>query len=75
VLKTRLKKEGSQLATNCSQLKMQSADGKFEHARRIIGLRNQIIHGYDSISYENIWGIKMNHLPNLEIEIYRLIQE
>ncbi len=29
VLKTTLKKEGSQLATDCSQLKMQSADGKF----------------------------------------------
>jgi hypothetical protein len=29
VLKTRLKAEGSQLTTNCSQLKMQSADGKF----------------------------------------------
>ena len=29
VLKTRLKAEGSQLATNCSQLKMQSADNKF----------------------------------------------
>ena len=29
VLKTRLKAEGSQLATNCSQLKMQSADGKY----------------------------------------------
>ncbi|MFH1606595.1 MAG: Bro-N domain-containing protein, partial [Nanoarchaeota archaeon] len=29
VLKTRLKQEGSQLATNCSQLKMQSSDGKF----------------------------------------------
>ena len=28
VLKTRLKSEGSQLATNCSQLKMQSSDGK-----------------------------------------------
>lgn len=28
VLKTRLKKEGSELATNCSQLKMLSADGK-----------------------------------------------
>ncbi len=28
VLKTRLKKEGSQLTTNCSQLKMQSVDGK-----------------------------------------------
>ena len=29
VLKTRLKAEGSQLATNCSQLKMPSSDGKF----------------------------------------------
>ena len=28
VLKTRLKKEGSQLPTNCSQLKLKSADGK-----------------------------------------------
>lgn len=29
VLKSRLKKEGSQLATNCSQLKMISSDGKY----------------------------------------------
>jgi hypothetical protein len=29
VLKTRLKAEGSQLTTNCSQLKMPSADGKY----------------------------------------------
>lgn len=29
VLKTRLKKEGSQLATICSQLKMPSVDGKY----------------------------------------------
>ena len=29
VLKTRLKKEGSEVATNCSQLKLKSSDGKF----------------------------------------------
>lgn len=29
VLKTRLKQEGSELTTKCSQLKMKSADGKF----------------------------------------------
>jgi len=29
VLKTRLKKEGSEVATNCSQLKLKSIDGKF----------------------------------------------
>ena len=28
VLKNRLKKEGSEVTTNCSQLKMQAADGK-----------------------------------------------
>jgi uncharacterized protein with HEPN domain len=49
-------------------------DYKIEHARRIVGLRNQIIHGYDSVSDENIWGIVMNHLPNLKIEVDRLIQ-
>jgi hypothetical protein len=34
VLKSRLKKEGSQLATNCSQLKMLSADGNPTDGRR-----------------------------------------
>ena len=29
VLKHRLSKEGSELVTNCNQLKMQSSDGKF----------------------------------------------
>ena len=29
VLKTRLKKEGNELATNCSQLKLKSSDGKY----------------------------------------------
>ena len=29
VLKNRLKKEGSELVTNCNQLKMPSADGKY----------------------------------------------
>ena len=29
VLKTRLKKEGSELATNCNQLKLKSSDGKY----------------------------------------------
>ena len=29
VLKSRLKKEGSELVTNCNQLKMESSDGKY----------------------------------------------
>lgn len=43
VLKTRLKQEGSQLATNCSQLKMQSADGKFYLTDVLLVLKKNII--------------------------------
>ena len=45
-----------------------------EHAHRIVGLRNQIIHGYDSISDENLWGVVINHLPKLKIEIEQRIE-
>jgi uncharacterized protein with HEPN domain len=44
------------------------------NAKRIIGLRNQIIHGYDSVSDENIWAIISLHLPKLKSEIEILIK-
>ena len=44
------------------------------NAKAIIGLRNQVIHAYDSISDENIWSILINHLPKLEQEINDLIE-
>jgi uncharacterized protein with HEPN domain len=44
-----------------------------ENSKRIIGLRNQIIHGYDSVSDENIWGIITIHLPKLKKEIGSII--
>lgn len=44
-----------------------------QNARKIVGLRNQIIHAYDNISDENIWGIIINHIPNLKSEIEKLI--
>jgi uncharacterized protein with HEPN domain len=45
------------------------------NAKKIIGLRNQIIHAYDAISDENIWGIVINHLPVLKLEVEALIQQ
>lgn len=49
-------------------------DFPIENAKRIVGLRNQIIHSYDSVSDENIWGIVINHLPKLKEEVNRLIE-
>ena len=47
---------------------------KISNAKAIVGLRNQVIHAYDSISDENIWSILTNHLPKLKEEIEPLIQ-
>jgi uncharacterized protein with HEPN domain len=58
-----------------SRIMKEEPDFTIENARSIIGLRNQIIHGYDSVSDENIWGILINHLPNLRSEIAVLIKE
>jgi uncharacterized protein with HEPN domain len=49
-------------------------DFNLENAKRIIGLRNQIIHGYDTVSDESIWGIITNHLPKLKTEVDSLIK-
>jgi uncharacterized protein with HEPN domain len=48
-------------------------DFEMPHSRKIISLRNRIIHGYDVISDELIWGIIVNDLPKLKSEISKYI--
>lgn len=52
-------------------------DNNFEltNARKIVDTRNRIVHGYDSVSDDVIWGIIINHLPKLELEISNLMKE
>ena len=45
------------------------------NSRKLVDVRNRIIHGYDSVSDEVIWGIVVKHLPVLRIEIEALIME
>ncbi len=40
--------------------------------KRIIGMRNRVIHGYDRIDDEIIWGTIIRHLPLLKKEIENL---
>jgi uncharacterized protein with HEPN domain len=41
--------------------------------RQIISMRNRVIHGYDEIDDEIIWGTIVRHLPTLKIEIDHLL--
>jgi uncharacterized protein with HEPN domain len=45
-----------------------------ENIHKIIGTRNKIIHGYDSLSDELIWSIVINHLPRLKVEVENKIK-
>lgn len=41
--------------------------------KQIIGMRNRVIHGYDKIDNEIIWGTIVRHLPTLKTEINSLL--
>lgn len=44
------------------------------NARRIVDTRNYVIHGYDKVSNEIIWGIVIKHLPKLKQEVEDLLK-
>lgn len=55
-----------------NRILVKEPDFPIENARRIVGLRNQLIHAYDNVSDENIWAIIINHLPKLKAEVHKL---
>lgn len=42
--------------------------------KQIISMRNRVIHGYDKIDNEIIWGTIVRHLPILKKEISNLMK-
>lgn len=50
-------------------------DIKISDTRKIVDTRNRIIHGYDSVSEEILWGVIIRNLPILEREVKNLLNE
>jgi uncharacterized protein with HEPN domain len=46
---------------------------KIDNARKIVDLRNWVIHGYDKIDDVIIWGIVSRQLPLLKIQVEELL--
>jgi len=42
--------------------------------KRIIGFRNVIAHGYDTVDPELVWDAVQNHLPQLQIQVKQLLE-
>lgn len=48
---------------------------QLSNSRKIVDTRNRIIHVYDAVSDDIIWGIVINHLPVLKTEAEQLLKE
>ncbi len=48
---------------------------ELSNSRKIVDTRNRIIHGYDTVSDEIIWGIVIQYLPVLKTEVEQLLSE
>jgi uncharacterized protein with HEPN domain len=48
---------------------------QISNSRKLVDVRNRIIHGYDSVSDDIIWGIVIRHIPVLKTEIEKLLGE
>jgi len=73
IIKRAVERNFEIIAEAMNRILKEEASFTITNAKRIIGLRNQIIHGYDSISDENIWAIIINYLPILKAEVDRII--
>ncbi len=47
---------------------------QLDHSRKIVGLRNRIIHSYDTIDSSMIWAIIKKHLGPLKTQAQDLIK-
>ena len=57
--------------------RIRKADTSVEipNARAIIDTRNRIIHAYDNVQPEFLWGLVIRHIPELKKDIVRIIAE
>ena len=43
------------------------------NAKAIVNTRNKVIHGYDSVTPVFLWGLVINQIPKLKIEVENLL--
>jgi uncharacterized protein with HEPN domain len=48
---------------------------EISNSRKIVDVINRIIHGYDSVSEDVIWGIVILNLPVLRKEVEKLLNK
>lgn len=58
-----------------NRILMLNPDIPITSARKIVNTRNLVIHSYDSLDKETLWGIVIIHLPVLKQEVKALLEK
>ena len=58
-----------------SRIRKENSEIEISNSRKIVDVRNRIIHGYDSVSDDVIWGIVIRNLPVLQNVVEILLNE
>jgi len=75
MLRRAVEREFEIIGEAMSRVVKQDPDIAISGKKLIISMRNRVIHGYDKIDNEIIWGAIVRHLPNLKIEIENLLNK
>lgn len=49
------------------------AERRIPELRKIVGMRNRLIHGYDEVDYNIVWDVVMTKLPILGMQLEQAI--
>jgi uncharacterized protein with HEPN domain len=62
-------------ALNRAQASDPALAGQIRELRRIVGLRNRVVHGYDTIDHKIVWTIVQRNVPLLQTRLADLLSE
>lgn len=62
-------------ALNRAQAADPALAGQIRELRRIVGMRNRVVHGYDTVDNEIVWTVVQKNVPLLETRLAHLLAE
>ncbi len=73
--KSAVERQLSIIGEAVNQFRKEDTEHDITHAIQIVGLRNRLIHAYDSTEDTVIWAIIKRHLQNLKTEVSELLAQ
>ena len=73
-LRRSIEREVEIIGEAVNRIKKRNPELEIKNSHQIIATRNWVIHAYDAVNNAIIWGIVINHLPKLKIEIEYLLK-